>query len=191
MSRLAEQQRALLALIKNKPVEGCDDEWVTRIKHSRELVMMREIARWWRQYQVSAQCRFTARLLKRKGMFEEAVNRYFEEGGSSAFIEETARGFLRSLVGGRDGMLRSVAMTELGMLGAKEGLRTVVSWDENPDLVFAALQHGTELPEMDQEFEYRLTIGPRLDCDRASRAHPRTGAALAPPRADHGSQDLT
>ena len=174
MSRLAEQQQALLALIKNKPLNGCQDEWVTRISHSPELEMMREIARWWRRYQVSAQCRFTARLLKRSGLFEDAVNRYFEQTATSPFIEELARGFLSSFAGHTVGLAQSVALTELAMLNVASGEKAFVHWDRNPDSVFSALEKGTPLPDKDDEFDYHLQIGPQLECVRVPSGPSRT-----------------
>ena len=67
MSGLAQQQRAVLSLLKNRTCELPEDEWLSRISQSRELMMLREIARWWRQYQVGSQCRFMTRLLKQSG----------------------------------------------------------------------------------------------------------------------------
>jgi hypothetical protein len=166
MPKLATQQRAILALLKNKPVDDSNDAWVQQVSQSLELAMLREIARWWRQYQVSAQCMFTARMLKRSGTFEETVNGYFEQNATSPFIEEMARDFLRTVSAGHGGLLASIAATELGLLNAKDGKRTEVEWDRNPDLVFAALDQGTDLPGADDEFSYRLSIADKLACIR-------------------------
>jgi len=169
MSRLATQQRAVLAMLKNRPCDASGDDWLMLISQSRELVMLREIARWWRQYQVAGQCRFTTLLLKRTGRFEEAINRYFEADCTSPYMEEMARGFLKTLGAHGDELLRQVARTELGLIEAKQGRRTDVDWDRHPDMVFAALDNNTEMPSRDEHYDYHLTIDQALRCIRRRR----------------------
>jgi hypothetical protein len=171
MSRLAHQQRAVLALLKSRSFDLSGDDWLKRISQSKELVMLREIARWWRQYQVTAQCRFTALLLKRTGRFEESVNQFFEESATSPFIEEMARGFLKTLSTRGEPLVREVAQTELGLMDVRQDRRTEVDWDRHPDMVFAALETGAELPERDEEYEYHLVIGRTLQCVRRRRVN--------------------
>jgi hypothetical protein len=169
MSRLAEQQRGALALMKNRPFDASGDNWLMLISQSKELVMLREIARWWRQYQVASLCRFTTLLLKRSGRFEETISQYFEQELTSPYIEEMARGFLRTLGAHGDELLSLVARTELALIDAKQGRRTDLDWDRHPDMVFAALESGGEMPARDDAFDYQLTIGTVLQCIRRRR----------------------
>ena len=154
MSRLGQQQRAVLALLKNRPCESGDDGWLIRIAQSKELVLLREIARWWRQYQVMGQCRFTAALLKRTRQFESAVNHHFETSATSPYMEEMARGFLKAFGGNADGLLQRVALTELGLIEPRQGLCVKVDWDRHPDQVFAALESGSEIPPHDDQYDF-------------------------------------
>jgi len=61
MTQLEQQQRGLLNLIKNRGLPT-DDVYLRQIAGSRELAMVREIAVWWRAFQIEDQCHFTSRL---------------------------------------------------------------------------------------------------------------------------------
>ena len=90
MTHLERQQRGLLNLIKNRGVSP-DDPYLVHVAGSRELALVREIAVWWRAFQIEGQCRFTSRLLKRYQCFDTVVANYFNNNSTSPFS-----GFIRS-----------------------------------------------------------------------------------------------
>src|SRR3954447_482105 len=72
MSSLEQRQRGLLDLMKGRGGAPCDP-YLQRIANSRELTMLRKIAHWWNEVSLAAQCRLTARLLKKLGCFDAVV----------------------------------------------------------------------------------------------------------------------
>src|SRR6478672_773667 len=93
MSNLERRQRGLLDLVKNRGGAPCDP-YLQRVADSRGLAMVRKIALWWRAVSLEAQCRLTARLLKKIGCFDAQVASYFDRNATSAFVEELSLGFL-------------------------------------------------------------------------------------------------
>ena len=114
MTQLERQQRGLLDLIKNRGVPP-EDPYLRQVANSRELEMVREIAIWWRAFQIEDQCRFTSRLLKRCECFEDVVVTYFNNHRTSPFIEELSQDFLNSLVDHPDWLIRAVPQFELAL----------------------------------------------------------------------------
>jgi len=112
MSELERRQRALLALLKQRPVADCNDPRLKRVAASRELEMLREIALWWRRFQIEAVCRSTSRLLKKLGRFHAEVAAYFAANATSPFIEDLADGFLEYLSGDENADVASLASLE-------------------------------------------------------------------------------
>jgi hypothetical protein len=163
MTPLELQQRGLLALIKGREASA-DDAYLRCVAGSPELALVREIALWWRAFQLTAQCRFTSRLLKRLGCFDALVAAYFNDNPTSPFIEELGRHFLASLGMHSDPLVRSVAQFERAFLDARAGSPQSfeVLWDRHPDFVIRALEEGAELPAPEPEFCYRMQIARRL-----------------------------
>ena len=163
MTQLELQQRGLLDLIKGRSVV-LDDAYLEQVAGSRELAMMREITLWWRAFQLSAQCRFTARLLKRLACFDAVVADYFHNNATSPFAEELGRDFLVSLWEYPDPLVQAVAQFEYGFLEARAGSNHAfeVVWDRNPEQVICALEEGAELPSSESGYLYRMQIGRNL-----------------------------
>jgi hypothetical protein len=159
MTRLELQQRGLLDLIKGRGAPP-DDPYLRRVAGSRELAMVREIAIWWRAFQLEAQCRFTSRLLKRLGCFDALVMTYFNNNPTSPFIEELSRDFLSSLCTHHDRLIRAVSQFEYAFLKAKGGSADTfeILWDRHPDLVFLALEKSSALPAPELGCLYRMRI---------------------------------
>ena len=166
MTTLASQQRGLLALLKHRAFEVAQDQWLNSIARSPELMMMQEIAVWWRCYQISAQCRFTSRLLKQRNMFEQTVTEFFDAQSTPPFIEQLGLAFLHSVSAGEDPLLRAVALTELHLLSRDS---VEIEWDRKPDAVFAALDRFETVPSSDPEYSYTLKLADPLRCVRAAR----------------------
>jgi len=159
MTQLELQQRGLLDLVKSRGASQ-DDPYLQLVADSRELAMVREIAVWWRVFQLEAQCRFTPRLLKRLGCFDALVTAYFNNHATSPFIEELSRDFLSSLRIHHDPLIRAVSQFELAFLETRAGSAEAfeILWDRHPDLVSLALENGTELPAPEPESCYRMRI---------------------------------
>jgi hypothetical protein len=173
MTVLEQQQRGLLALLKRRPVEVGADPWLETVAASPALDMMQEIALWWRCYQISAACRFASRLLKQLGRFEDTVAQFFETRPTSAFTEELGRDFLGSLSADADPLVREVAATELH-LSTLDGAE--VSWDRNPNAVFAALDRFEPVPPPEPDYAYTLRVGRLLRCERVKIVKPLCAA---------------
>jgi hypothetical protein len=160
MTNLEKHQRGVLALIKERPPDFPPDDWLRRIAGSRELEMLREIALWWRGFQVSSQCRFTSRLLKQLRIFETEIAAFYGSRATAPFIDQLAREFLGNLVDHPDPLVRSLAATELAMfeLRRPEPVSKEIVWDRNPEQVFAALDRWEPVPDEDASYLYLLKL---------------------------------
>ncbi len=158
-SQLEVYQRGMLDLVKNRGL-ATDDPYLRDLAKSRELAILREIAIWWRTFQIDVQCRFTSRLFKRRGCFEQSVTSYFDQNATSPFVEELSHGFLTSLRDHPDSLVRSVTQFECAFLRVRGGSpeRYEVLWDRHPDLVFVALEEAGDLPPVEAGVIYRMTI---------------------------------
>ncbi len=159
MNSLEQRQRGLLDLMKSRG-EVPSDPYLQRLAGSRELAMLRKIAHWWNAVSLAAQCRLTARLLKKLGCFDAAVEDYFNRNATSLFIEELALGFLASLRNHTDPLARAMSQFELAFGKVREGSALVyeIEWDRNPDLVFRALEGTGELPAHEPDCRYRMQV---------------------------------
>ena len=151
-------QRGLLDLLKERGI-GCED-YLRGVAGTREIAVVREIAVWWRVFQLEAQCPFTARLLKRRGCFQELVASHFNNNFTSPFVEELSRGFVLSLRFHDDPLIASVAQFEYAWLEVRDCSARVfeVLWDRHPDLVFHALDNGSNLPEPETGCFYCMEV---------------------------------
>ena len=159
MTQLERQQRGLLDLIKNRGLPP-DDAYLQRVAGSPELAIVREIAIWWRAFQIEDQCHFTARLLKHRGSFDTVIASYFNQNRTSPYIEELCQDFLNSLRSHDDPLIRAVAEFEYAFLRVRAGSPESfeICWDRHPELVFLALENGSELPPDKQGCLYRMQI---------------------------------
>lgn len=173
MTPLELQQRGLLDLVKNRGAPP-DDPYLRRVAGSRGLAMVREIAVWWRAFQLEGQCRFTSRLLKRMACFDALVTKYFNNNATSPFIEELGHDFLNSLRMHDDRLIRAVSQFEYAFLEVRAGSAETfeIVWDRHPDFVFLALSNGSELPPSEPGSQYRMRVArdlPRkIACTRES-----------------------
>lgn len=159
MKELERQQRGLLDLVKGRGASP-QDPYLKRVNGSRELAMVREIAIWWRTFQLESQCRLTSRLLKRLNCFDGLVAEYFNNNATSPFVEELSLGFLDFLMKHDDELVRTVAQFERTVLLIRSGVGGVFEfiWDRHPDAVFLALANGSELPAPETDYFYRMRI---------------------------------
>jgi hypothetical protein len=164
MLSLAEQQQGLRSILRGQPVDTEADPWLASVAESRGLDVLRDIAAWWQRFQIEWQCRYTSRLLKRMGCFEECVSAHFAEHPAPPAIEEMSGQFLLSLSRHHDALLRAVAGFELACIARAGGRKDTVTveWDRNPNTVMDALNRGGGLPEAEEGVRYVLKIGPEL-----------------------------
>jgi hypothetical protein len=163
MTGLELYQRGLLDLVKSRGAVP-EDPYLRQVAESRGLQVMREIAIWWRVFQIEAQCHFTSRLLKRLQCFQETVRSYFGTHRTSPFVEELSRDFLRSLQTHEIPLVRSVAEFEFAFLEVRGGCAGSfeILWDRHPDLVFRAIEEGEEFPIPEPGCVYRMRIARKL-----------------------------
>ncbi len=160
MTSLEQQQRALLALIKKRPLPPEDsDEYLRRVGASDELGLVREIALWWRALGIERNCPLTAKLLRKIGRFEPAVESFYCHQATSPYMEEMAVQFLEMVSADSDPLARTVAAFELALTRVAQGdsREFVIQWDRDPTAVLNALRTGNPLPDPDGF--HRTTVG--------------------------------
>jgi hypothetical protein len=172
MTTLERQQRGVLALIKQRPLDENCDAWVESLQGSREIGMMREIALWWQRFQLEAQCRYTSRLLRRLGSFEREVTKFFQSNPASPYVEELAQAFLESLQDHPELLVRCVAKFELCSIGLHEGNSSSgrIVWDRDPAATMLALETFTPLPSCEPHVEYIVEISAAIPGHIACRS---------------------
>jgi hypothetical protein len=147
MSGLAQSQDSMLRLIKGRPI-NTKDSYLQLVEDSGELAAIREIAIWWRTYQLERTCVHTARLMRHLGLFGRAVADFHAGTALSPFAEEAGRQFVAAMSGHADPLVASMAQFEAALLKVRAGSvgRYGIEWDRNPNDVFRALEQGEELP---------------------------------------------
>jgi hypothetical protein len=147
MSELAQLQNNMLRLIKARPIDT-KDFYLELVASTGELAAIREIAIWWRTYQLERTCVHTARLMRRLGVFSQAVAEFYAGSAASPFAEQVARQFVAAISRHADPLVASMAQFEAALLEVRGGSagRYSIEWDRNPNDVFRALAQGGELP---------------------------------------------
>jgi hypothetical protein len=159
MITLEVYQRGLLDLVKNRGPYP-EEAYLRHVAASPELGMVREIAIWWRVFALEAQCRFTSRLLKRLGGFDEMVVSYFNSHLTSPFVEELSDDFLASLSTHHDPLIRATAQFERAFLKVRSGSDEAFEmlWDRHPDHVLLAIEDGGDIPDKEEDCSYRMKV---------------------------------
>jgi len=163
MTTLETYQRGLLDLVKSRGGPPTDP-YLRRVAGGAEIAVVREIAIWWRTFQIESQCPLVSRVLKHYGCFNQTVTQYFDANRTSPFVEELTHQFLASLCEHNDLFLRSVSRFEQALLRARAGPEEtqVILFDRNPESVFLALEGTGILPPAEPERLYRMTVDRRL-----------------------------
>jgi hypothetical protein len=178
MSTLAAYQKSMLALIKNRPVPPTTDPHLLELTRSRGLGLLREIAVWWRGFAVESACPWTARLLKKLGSFEMAVQSFYRGENVSPYVEKAGEQFLLQMSASRERLVLAMARLELALMRVRQGSADefVVEWDRNPELVFQSLKSGSDLPSTERGVCYRTCISrdiPELvSCEKLAQPEP-------------------
>jgi len=177
MTTLETYQRGLLDLVKNRGT-SLGDPYLQEVARSRGIVVVREIAVWWRAFQIGAQCPLVSRVLKQYGSFDSTIEHYFASHRTSPFVEELTDHFLAFLCGHSDRFLRTIAEFERALLRARAGSEVTchIYFDRNPDLAFAGLGRAGTIPSPDSEFRYHMIVDRNLPgmfrCTREAIADP-------------------
>jgi hypothetical protein len=188
MLNLEMQQSGLLALSPyNSLNTGIGSEsWFETVLLSPGFEITREITSWWQRYQIELQCRYTARLMKRFGCFDQCTAEHFRVHSMPASIEEMTSQFLTSIQQSSDPLLSAVASFELSAINlpARASKDTIVYWDRNPNEVLVALDSSRALPRPEPNVRYRMQMGANLPggftCLREEIAAWTTSNSIAP-----------
>ena len=163
MTTLETYQRGLLDLVKGRALSPTDP-YLATVEDSSGIVVVREIAVWWRAFQIASQCPLVTRVLRHYGCFDATIGEYFANHRTSPFVEELTDHFLDVLGGHADPFLRSVARFERALLRVRAGSEESheIYFDRNPDAVFDVLEQGGAIPAAEGECGYRMTVSRRL-----------------------------
>jgi hypothetical protein len=132
--------------------------------------MTHSVSLWWRRMQLERRCRYTTRLMKRLGCFDESVSTHLRVHPAPPSVDEMCAQFLSSLKNHKDPVLRAVAALELACIwpvdpfapfGARPRTATIY-WDRNPNQVMDALDRSARLPDPEPRVRYLLRMGPDL-----------------------------
>jgi hypothetical protein len=158
---LAVHQRKLLGLIKST-YEGSDDKdpYIRLVASSTNLELIQEVVTWWRAFAIERYCTLTASLLKRLGVFDQAVQKFSRNRKTSRFIGRLATDFLDEMRCHEKDLVSSVAQFELALIQVKHGDdgEHLVNWRHNPNSVLHSLLHGTPLGETIDNGHYQTIV---------------------------------
>ncbi len=163
MTTLETYQRGLLDLVKNRKLLQTDP-YLRRVENGPEIAIVREIAIWWRAFQIETQCPLVTRVLKHYGCFNQTVAQYFDSNRTSPFVEELTHHFVVSLSEHADPFLRSVCQFEHALLRVRSGYgeAKVILFDRNPDSALWALEKTGRVPPPEPGVLYHMTVDRHL-----------------------------
>lgn len=162
---LAEHQRKLLSMIKGTyHASERDDPYLQAVDGSEHLEMVREIATWWRIFDLERYCILTSRLLKQRGDYETTVDRFVKTHTISPFINELSEAFLKDLGGSEDRLLGEVALFELALTRVKRGDPSTytLDWEHDPVAVLTGIVNGIDFEEDKTSETYRVIVSANL-----------------------------
>lgn len=174
MLTLLKQQRKLLEILRDRPANaetsGPDptndaiksDPWLASVVCSPGLLILRQTASWWLRFQIESSCRYSSRLMKRLGCFENYLATHFATHPAAPAIEDLTAQFLTSLEEHENPLLRAVAQFELFCMWSAEAPPRAVTivWDRDPEAIMVALDRFQPLPEPAAGARYRLRLSP-------------------------------
>ncbi|MGE0826160.1 MAG: hypothetical protein AB7G75_17090 [Candidatus Binatia bacterium] len=139
---LAIHQRQLLGLLKGtQQITESADPYVQSVARSAHLPIVQEVIQWWREYGLEQTCPLTTTLLKRRGLFEEAVRTMGRTHLPSPFIEQLGMVFLEMLSRETDSLTASLAQFERALIQVKRGDNATytIAWEYEPYAVLSQL----------------------------------------------------
>jgi len=139
-------QEGLCGLVKGRATSQVqEDTYLTQVRDSPGLPVVREIVTWWRLVTVTRLCPLTASLLRGRGELNLILDALIGSVALSPFHSELRAEFLRVAVERPDSLVSAVARFEQSMLDAHSGrllAEVFIDWPTDPYPVFEALLKG-------------------------------------------------
>jgi hypothetical protein len=167
--RLATQQRALLALVKDRPMPQptpnherrtqTTDPYLERVHNSRGLAMIRTIRTRWLRFDLERYAPLTSSMLIHAGRFEAELTQLGRDPGTPSAIDALGLHFVERHITDTDTLIAAVAATERALILLAHGDRTQhdVSWDQDPAAVLNALLTG-QVPPAPTPGNFRVVV---------------------------------
>jgi hypothetical protein len=170
---LAEYQKAMLDLLKERVHAPFNDLHLAEVVHSPGLSLLREVAVWWRGFAVESACPWTAGLLKKLGLYESSVETFYRNQNVSPYVEKAGEEFLFRMSASPKPLVAAIARLELALMRMRQGSSDeyLIEWDRNPDDVFKSLKSTQDLPPAEADVLYRTYVSRdipglvRCECD--------------------------
>jgi hypothetical protein len=178
MNSLADYQRDMLDLIKGRPGPDLQDPHLALVADSRGLVVLKEIAVWWRAFAVDNHCVLTSRLLKKLQVFDQCVEWFYRSQNVSPYNELAGEQFLLEMSRHTEPLVRAVAQFELALHRVKQGDASeyCIIWDRDPAEVFDSLTSVDEIPLPGPKDLYHTYISRNIPglvrCELVSESEP-------------------
>lgn len=151
-------QKNIKALIKeDKILETANSHYFHFLRNSASLNLIREIAVWWRAFQLEKYCPLTAGILKSADKYEQVVEKFYSKNNVSSFIEEAGNSFLQFVSENSDRKeIFSMASFELALFKVKNGDPNTyyINWEIDPYLLMHNILSGEKIPERNGEIYF-------------------------------------
>jgi hypothetical protein len=147
---LATHQRKLLGLFRaTYRVTPDDGPYLNRVAASRDLEEGRRNIFLWRLWVLERTSALTFRILLRRGLLEDAVNRFISQQNISPFRETQAPAFLQAVSDHDDPLVASVAQFELALDRVRGGdaASYAIPFPTEPIALLHALARDQDLPD--------------------------------------------
>jgi hypothetical protein len=168
-SRLAAQQRALLALVKDRPVpqlaahpaqrRPAAEPYFDRVRDSRGLAMVRTIRASWLRFDLQRYAPLTSGMLTHAGRLEAELAQLGRDPGTPSAIDALGLHFVEQHLADTDPLIAAVAATERALILLARGDRTQheVSWAQDPVPVLSALL-ASQSPPASTPGNFRVVV---------------------------------
>lgn len=167
---LAAQQRALIAILKDRPDPsgteasgGGPDPYLELVRRSRGLAMLRTITAWWRRFDLQRYAPLTTGALAHTGRLEEELTRLASDAHTPSAVDALGIYFVDRLVTDDDPLVAAVASTERALIMIARGSPSIhkVAWDRDPAAVLNALMEG-RAPDKAAAGRFRVVVSADL-----------------------------
>jgi hypothetical protein len=154
-------QEGICALLKSRPLP-IEDPQLEALAAAPGLELAREIAHWWRAYQLEQACPLTATWLKQRAAFEDSIAAFYETTNVSPYLETVAVDFAAFVGRGADRVAAALAAFEQALIAVKRGEASgevAIQWPCDPYAVLNAVLRGEEAPVPGTHYETVVSTG--------------------------------